>query len=227
MRDIIRRKLDMAARVRDFSLAQPAEGERYQQLVTKLGERIARAQALDAQHRAGRLAVRVSSEGKAALRRGIREEWLRHLARMAQGAAAERPELGTLFQLPKANVSHQAFLTAARTILAEATSRQELFTSWGMAPGFVEAFGQALAQFEAAVNQGHAGRSAHVGARAELEAVTEEVMGLVQQLDAMHRYRFRNDPEKRAAWESARNVAWPMVVGPAMGVRKEEGKSAA
>jgi hypothetical protein len=67
----------------------------------------------------------------------------------------------------------------------------------------------ALDRFEQALNQKHNGRAAHVGARAELEAVTAEVMLIVRQLDALNRFRFRSDAESLAGWKSARDVAWP------------------
>jgi hypothetical protein len=60
------------------------------------------------------------------------------------------------------------------------------------------------------VNEKHAGRAAHTGARAELEAVAAEVMRLVGQLDTLNQFRFRNDAESLGAWRSARNVAWPL-----------------
>lgn len=57
----------------------------------------------------------------------------------------------------------------------------------------------------------HASQSAHVGAHADLEAVTAEVMQLVRQLDALTQYRFRDDPEALGAWRSARNVPWRLA----------------
>jgi hypothetical protein len=38
--------------------------------------------------------------------------------------------------------------------------------------------------------------------------IRADIMAVVQ-LDGMHRCRFRNEPEILAAWEGARNVAWP------------------
>ena len=55
---------------------------------------------------------------------------------------------------------------------------------------------------------------AHVGARADLEAVTEDLMELVALLDGLNRYRFRNNAELTAAWESARNVVGPSQAKP-------------
>ena len=61
-------------------------------------------------------------------------------------------------------------------------------------------------EFDASVVTSNEGRRDHVGARAELEAVSDEVMQIVEVLDGVNRYRFGGDAEMRAAWESARNV---------------------
>jgi hypothetical protein len=50
---------------------------------------------------------------------------------------------------------------------------------------------------------------AHIGARADLIAVARELVELAGVLDGINRFRFRNDPELLAAWESARNVVGP------------------
>jgi hypothetical protein len=42
-----------------------------------------------------------------------------------------------------------------------------------------------------------------------------DLMRLVQQLDGMNRYRFRDNLEKLGAWESARNAAWRKEPQPA------------
>jgi len=53
-------------------------------------------------------------------------------------------------------------------------------------------------------------RAAHVGAHAELGAVTDEIMLIIRQIDALTRFSFRRDAESLAAWKSARDVAWPL-----------------
>ena len=50
---------------------------------------------------------------------------------------------------------------------------------------------------------------AHVGARVELELVVQEVMEVVKVLDGRNRFRFQNDAELLAAWESAGNLVTP------------------
>ena len=60
-------------------------------------------------------------------------------------------------------------------------------------------------RYEQALNEQHAGRAAHVGARAELEAVTADIMLIVRQLDALNRFRFRKDAQSLAAWKPTVN----------------------
>jgi hypothetical protein len=53
-------------------------------------------------------------------------------------------------------------------------------------------------------------RRDHVGARAELKAMSDDILQLVVMLDGLNRYRFAGNAELLAAWESAKNV----VTGP-------------
>ncbi len=108
------------------------------------------------------------------------------------------------------NGSHQAFLTRSRVAAATGATHQELLTRYGMPEGFLDELNAALDRYEQVLNQQHAGRAAHVGARAELEAVTSEIMLIVGQIDALNRFHFRKDAESLAAWKSARDVAWPL-----------------
>jgi hypothetical protein len=113
------------------------------------------------------------------------------------------------FARPRVKLSHQAFLTRARVAAANGSAHRDLLIRYGMPETFLDELGVALDRFERALNEKHNGRAAHVGARAELEAVTSEIMLIVRQLDALNRFHFRNDAESLAAWKSARDVAWP------------------
>lgn len=93
---------------------------------------------------------------------------------------------------------------------ATGATHRELLVRYGMPETFLDDLGTALDSFEQAINEKHAGRAAHVGARADLAAVGAEIMLIVGQLDALNRFRFRTDAESLAAWKSARDVAWPM-----------------
>ena len=52
-------------------------------------------------------------------------------------------------------------------------------------------------------------RRDHVGASADLQAVTAEITEQVRLLDGLVRYRFGDNAELMGAWASARNVLGP------------------
>ncbi|HEY7683020.1 MAG TPA: hypothetical protein VH879_10290 [Gemmatimonadales bacterium] len=204
----IRIKLETAARVRDFCRAHPSDSPRHSAALARLEDRLARAETLAAQQRAGHLTVRASVVRRAELRKQIRDRHLRHLARIAVAAAPDQPVVAERFRIPASNANHKTFLTAARGIAAEAAQHRDVFVAYGMPEGFLEDLNTTLNQYEQGMSEAHSGLGAHVGARADLESVTAEIMELVQQFDAMNRYRFLDDPELHAAWESARNIPW-------------------
>jgi hypothetical protein len=205
----IRRKLDMARRVRDFCRTREAPTPGYAAAVTRLEERLSRAEALAKQEVAGKLAVAGAVANKEQLRHEI-QQTMALLAGLAEAAAREAPDLAAGVARPLAQLGHQAFLTRARVAADTASAHQELLVRYGMPESFLTDLGTALDRFEQALNEKHNGRAAHVGARAELEAVTAEIMLLVKQLDALNRFHFRKDAESLAAWKSARDVVWPL-----------------
>jgi hypothetical protein len=204
----IRRKLDMAGRARDFCRTHPDQNPGYTAATQRLEERLARAEALARQEVAGRQTVTGAVVNKEELRLDIHRT-IALMAGLAAPAAREERELAVGILRPDVNGSHQAFLTRSRVAAATGSTHKELLTRYGMPEGFVDELNATLDRYEQALNQQHAGRAAHVGARAELEAVTSDIMLIVRQLDALNRFRFRKDAESLAAWKSARDVAWP------------------
>jgi hypothetical protein len=59
------------------------------------------------------------------------------------------------------------------------------------------------------VERGAEGRRIHIGAAANLEAVSDEVVQIVRGLDGYNRFRFAADPDLVAAWTAASNVIGP------------------
>jgi hypothetical protein len=204
----IRRKLDMAGRARDFCRTHPDQNPGYTAAVGRLEERLARAEALARQQVAGHQMAAGATVNKEQLRLDIRKT-IALLAGLAGPAAKEERELAVGIIRPDVNGSHQAFLTRSRVAAATGSTHQELLVKYGMPEGFLDQLNATLDLYEQVLNQQHAGRAAHVGARAELEAVTSDIMLIVRQLDALNRFRFRSNAESLAAWKSARDVAWP------------------
>jgi hypothetical protein len=180
--------------------------------LARLKEILARADQLILQQRDGISEVRAATVEKRELRRKIRRTHLPYFTRIAEAAGVERPELAKKFELPDAALPYLAFRSAVQGILAEAQSQQELLARYGLVDPAPKSLAEAVAQFDRAVERGDTGRRAHVGARAELEAICDEILQKVRQLDGLARFRFASDAEGFAAWRSASNT-----IGPARG----------
>jgi hypothetical protein len=96
---------------------------------------------------------------------------------------------------------------------AEAQNQKEILVKHGLLDSVLQSLSQSLDQFDQAVGQGTDGRRAHVGASAELDAVAEELTQIVRLMDGLNRYRFADDADSLAGWESASNVIGPPRTG--------------
>jgi len=205
----VRRKLAMGARVREFSRAHPSDDPSHTTLLGRLEDRLNRADALATQERAGRIEERAGKARRDELRRAMHFQLLRHLVRVGEAAAKQEPELAGKFRLRSPNATHKDFLVAAKAMLAEGVANKDLFVSLGLSAAMLDELGKAIAQFDEVTASGSAGRTDHIGARADLEAIAGEVLDLVELLNTFNLYRFRNDAELTPAWLSAREVLGP------------------
>ena len=83
-----------------------------------------------------------------------------------------------------------------------------------MKPSLLDDLSRMVADFEAVSETARTARRDHIGARADLEVITTELLEQVRVLDGVTRYRFGNDPEVMAEWKAAKQV---------LGQRREEG----
>jgi hypothetical protein len=201
-----RKKLEMGKSVLEFSRQHPDPSPGYAAAVALLQERLARADQLARQQIDGRSEVHAATARKRELRRLMRKAHLDHLSQVAEMAAVEDPEVLEKLRFPSDATTYLAFQTAARGMAAEADSRKELLMKHGLSEEVLSDLKVTLDQFEAAVEQGSAGRLAHVGASAELVTIAEEVVQVVKVMKGLVRIRFANQEEELAAWESASNV---------------------
>jgi hypothetical protein len=203
----VRRKLTMAARALSFTNANPPSDASHIAVVTRLEERLLRADTLALQERQGRINARTAVAGRRALRRQMQQGMARHIVRTAEFAAKSGPMLEGDFQLPSLNGPYRTFHTAMRSLLTAATANRDRLIQSGLGETLLEDLGTLLTEFERESTTVFIGRSTHIGASAELKSVTEDAVDLVGLLDGIHRARFANDAEKLAAWEAARDVA--------------------
>jgi len=168
-----RRKLEMGTRALEFSRGHPDTSPGYTAALTRLEERLTRADQLASRQRAGQLEVRAATARKAELRRAMQQAHLAHLAQVGKAAAREIPELAQKFVFRPGTTTYLAFRTAARGMAAEAQNQKEALVKHGLVETVLDNLVQVLDQFDAAVEHGAEGRQAHVGASAELHAVAD------------------------------------------------------
>lgn len=219
MKRIVRKRLEMAIRVRDFMRAHPSTDANYASVLARLEELITRLEALAKQQQDGTVTAHASTVRRKALRRRLHHELLRHLVTVADVAAADQPGLAERYELPTGNESNETFRTLARRLLEQGQAERDVLVQHGLADKLLDDLAAAVDEFDGSVARSNEGRRAHVGAVAELQAVSDEVMQLVEMLDGLNRYRFGGKAELIAAWESARNVVAEGrgVEGPAAG----------
>jgi alkyl sulfatase BDS1-like metallo-beta-lactamase superfamily hydrolase len=208
----LRRRLEMAARVRDFLRAHQMDGVGQGLGLAKLEQLLERGENLATQQRTGVAVARAATKQRQEIRRVLQPKILGYLSVVGAVAATQNAELAQQFRMPPANATHQALLTTSRAILEKATAQKEVLVSLGMSEHVLEELATALGQYEQTLEATSAGRREHVGARADLKTVAAEISEQLRLLDKVVRYRFGDNSELMGAWESARNVAGPIPV---------------
>jgi hypothetical protein len=205
----LRRRLETAARVRDFLRAHQMDGVGEGLGLAKLEQLLERAENLATQQRTGTAAERSAVKERQAVRRVLQPQILGYLSVVGAVAASKNAELAEQFRMPPSNATHQALLTMSRAILERATVQKELLVSLGMSEHVLDELATVLGQYEGTVAATSAGRREHVGARADLETVASDISEQIRLLDKVVRYRMGDNAELMAAWDSARNVPGP------------------
>ena len=177
MNALLRRRLEMAARVRDFLRAHKTDAVGEGLGLAKLEELIGRAEALDGQQRAGVVTTRLSTKHRKGIRRALQSKLLLYLRALGGLGDPENGEAAVQFQVPPSNASHLALLTAGRDMLEKATGQKDVLLSRGMPPTLLDDLAGALGGLEKTIESTRAGRRDHVGASADLKAVAVSGLG--------------------------------------------------
>jgi hypothetical protein len=94
-------------------------------------------------------------------------------------------------------------------MVAEAQTQKELLVKHGLADTVLDSLVQSLDQFDRAITGGTDALRTHVSARAELDVLGDEVVDIVQVMDALNRFRFADDAAILAEWETVSNIIAP------------------
>ena len=209
MNKLLRIRLDMATRVRDFLRAHKTDVVGEGSELARLEELVQRADELVAKQRAGLAAARSTTKQRSGIRDTLQTALLKYLRAVSLAAAKENTDLLAQFELPHRNVSHRGFLAAVKVMLVKAIEQKDLLVSHGMKPSLLDDLGTTLAEFEKTLEGSRAGRRDHMGATADLKAITAEILEQVRVLDGLMWYRFRDNAELMGEWAGVRNVLGP------------------
>jgi len=210
MNRLVGRRLNMAVRVRDFCDTNPSADPSFVSVLGRLKEAINRMVALGSRQVSGLLSRHASTVNRREIRRRLRNDLLPHLRTIAQDASVEKPTLAQEFEIPTHNLSSARFHAAAKAMLDKGVAEKELLVKHGLSDKLLDDLATALAEFEASITVTNTSREDHISARAALKDGSEELLQLVDMMDGINRYRFRNDPHLMVAWDAAKHV----VTGP-------------
>jgi len=179
------RRYEMLVRVREFGAAHadsfPSSTPGGQAFAT-----VAAAVDQLSQHASvqfeGRTSIREATTTKAAARAALQED-LDAIARTARVLAADTRGLDDKFPPPRRK--DVDLLTTGRTFLREAAPLAPQFIAHYLPEDFLTDLESDLREFEAAINEGHAGRDMHATAAAEVEAGMESALEAVRHLDVL------------------------------------------
>jgi hypothetical protein len=200
------RKLDMAARVREFVRAHAATEPGYTPVVTRLDALLAQAEAILARQHQGNVAARGANAQRNELRRTIHAQLVHYLVAVGSVAVKGQADLAARFKLPPTNAPNLAYATAVKALLAAGEAERDLLVKAGLAPTLLEELGKMVADFEAASEAAHTARRDHIGARIDLAVIANLLAEQVKLLDGITRYRFGNDVEMMAEWKAAKQL---------------------
>ncbi len=171
-------------------------------LAARLKELLAQVSALDVARAENINKRRQGTEGRegtrTALRRMVKIGWDTY-----KTISRTNPSLKGIFESPSKIKNDESLCAGARAYANAAAPFAGLFTEFGLPPTFfvdMRAHADSLESFAALQN---AGVGAGVDTNAAIEETLREMDEVVASLDTVVRNKFRDDPAKLAAWESA------------------------
>jgi hypothetical protein len=121
----------------------------------------------------------------------------------AKVIAADRPEFKGRFQFARADRSDRSLVAVARSFAEAAAPFKALFVEYELPADFITRLTEGADALEQQMALQEEGVGARVTTNASIEQTVERVDDLVDRLGVIARNKYRDDPAKLAAWESA------------------------
>ena len=201
-----RRTKEMGVRVVLYCERRPDTDPAHGVLVGKLKGVVEQMEQEEGLQRSALMDRHTSSLDKERLRHELLDGPIAHVVGVADLARKDEPTLASQVQYRPSGRTFGGHLAAARGLLAEAETHQELLAKFGLSAGVLDVYRELLSQSDAAVRLGDEGRAAHKGATPHLQELAKEIRQIVRTLDGRNRIRFKNDTKLLEEWISASTV---------------------
>jgi len=202
----IRHKLEMAARVREFTRARAATEPRYLASLERLDALLERAAAIAQRQHMGLVMARAARTAREEERHRLHAELLHHLVTVGAIAAQSSADLAGMFRLPATNANTAEYLVAIRSLRTAAEAMREDLIAAGLHPDWFGDFDRAILAIEAAREEQRTARRDHMAATLELQTVTAELREQIELIDASTRYFFGYDSDVMDMWRAIRRL---------------------
>lgn len=211
MNDSHRRRFERLARTSGHFQAGAVdfpEGSRGALALTELRAAIAEAEAHAVSRESSINSLQQATLGRQDEREAIRA-YLRAMSDTTHTIGLEHPEFKGTFVFKGASVSDRTLLTTARAFATGSQPHRALFNEYDLGTEFFNRFDAHINRFEQQLSRQAAGRGERIEANASLEAALRRAEAALEKLDTITRNRYREDPAKLTAWESAHRLERP------------------
>lgn len=161
--------------------------------------------ARDVERAANKGMRREGTEGRekarTALRQMLKSAWDTHKA-----IALDHPDIKGRFESPSKSKTDQALVTTARAYIAAVVPNPDLFTEYGLPADFFTDLRLKADALETSTALQNTGVNAGVNSTAAVEETLQQLDEAVERLNMVVSNKYRDNPSKLAAWESASRV---------------------
>jgi hypothetical protein len=208
MNDKQRRQFERGSRVESFISSNdadfPADGKGGR-ILAGLKTELANLAALDVTKATSMSRRQQGSAGRRDLRESLRAQ-VAAIADTAEIISRDYPELKGAFPHMRADRSDLTLIAVARSFVAAALPLKARFVEYDLPPDFIERLGTDADTLEQHMSTQTESTGTRVNTNASIEEALQHVDDAMERLDIIVRNKYRNDPAKVAAWESARHL---------------------
>lgn len=199
----IRRKLEMANRVFDFTRAHPVKAPGFAAVVERLTEQLGLARARGLEQEQGRIASRAATRHVATLRDQIHRR-LQYLATVSRAT----PSLSqVLVVAPNRRLPLADYLVVARNSVSHAREREDEFVANGLSPTLLDEVDKLVDEIKETTSAFNKANMRRIGGVAGLKELAAKLSDTVRILDGIYRYHFGDDSDLMAEWDMVRALA--------------------